>query len=272
MYRATAKGPAKESPPSEDPAELARFREEWKADLARHLQQARKVPPQEEKPPDIPQGTSRDAPPSSPPAFRRRPTITAEKRPEIASGPTVQRVLEANLSPQQSKALNIYRRAVIHEQNSELDEALRLYRQAFRLNEGVAKVYESIEYGSSLVIKQHIEHRRTVSSDKAVVDVTLAQNLAELHVSHPVAVTLPANHGVVTGTLASLVESWPSVLKFEPEDESRPVHLQMLPDELLVHVLQYLGTTALERFALVNRRACILSLDSALWRYAFLFL
>ncbi|EKM50500.1 uncharacterized protein PHACADRAFT_104974 [Phanerochaete carnosa HHB-10118-sp] len=170
----------------------------------------------------------------------------------LRPGPT------ASLSPSATKALEIYEKAVAHEQRSELDEALRLYRQAFRIHEDVARLYERSEY--------HSLHM------KASVDmVRLTYDMDKLHVSADssggIAVTLPAHHGVVTGTLAGIMAPWGLLdIKFEPEDEKEPVYLQTLPDELLVHILEFLNTTSLERFALVNRKARVLTLDSSLWR------
>ena len=72
--------------------------------------------------------------------------------------------------------------------------------------------------------------------------------------------------GFVTGTLASFVASWPAGLTFDPENELEGVPLQKLPDELLVHILMLLDHTTLERFATVNRKARVVTLDATIWR------
>jgi F-box protein 9 len=59
-------------------------------------------------------------------------------------------------------------------------------------------------------------------------------------------------------------------LSFEPEDERVLSPLQRLPDELLVHILSYLGAAAIEGFALVSRKARIITLDATIWRSDFL--
>ncbi|KZT09989.1 uncharacterized protein LAESUDRAFT_711829 [Laetiporus sulphureus 93-53] len=66
--------------------------------------------------------------------------------------------------------------------------------------------------------------------------------------------------------LASILASWPQDLAFEPEDEKQATPLQRLPNELLVHILRCLNITTLERFALVNRKARVVSLDISIWR------
>ena len=180
------------------------------------------------------------------------------------------------LLPEQEKSLEIYKRAVTHEQRGEIDDALRLYKQAFRIHEDVARIYERqeslpsniIEIDSSPIRIQR-EGKRTLSE---LDTIRLTQDMSKLHVSSDSSVvnafSLPANHGVVTGTLASIISSWASLsLTFEREDETQPVHMQTLPDELLVHVLNFLDTTTLERFALIDRKARVLTLDSTIWRY-----
>ena len=77
---------------------------------------------------------------------------------------------------------------------------------------------------------------------------------------------------VVTGTLSTIIRFFPQHLRFEPENENEPVLLNRLPDELLVLIVRNLDHTSVERFAAVNRKARILSLDSVIWRYAYLFL
>lgn len=248
--------------------ELARFRAEWKADLNMRLKQAwgedREPPQRADVLSSLVTITQDPASPTQPKRIVRPPyyPVGASHAPGPSRGPGITEPLH----PTHAKALDIYRQAVAHEQRSEVDEALRLYKQAFRIHDDVARLYERLEF-HSLQIKRVDGPRAAV--DPAVASV--ANGLDKLHLSSDaaggVAVTLPANHGVVTGTIANLIAKWTSdALKFEPEDETQPVHLQTLPDELLVHMLDYLDTMALERFALVNRKARVLTLDSTLWR------
>ena len=69
-----------------------------------------------------------------------------------------------------------------------------------------------------------------------------------------------------TGLLADLISEFPSDLAFEPEDERTASKMALLPDELIVHMLMSLDPSAIERFAAVNRKARMLSLDSSIWR------
>ena len=72
--------------------------------------------------------------------------------------------------------------------------------------------------------------------------------------------------GVVTGTLASVIAGFPHDVSFQPEDETQGVPLNMLPDEILVHILLMVDVTTLERFATVSRKTRLLTLDSGIWR------
>lgn len=180
------------------------------------------------------------------------------------------------LLPQQIRSLDIYRRAVTHEQRGELDEALTLYRQAFKIHEDVARLYDRQEFHSLRIVpvdRSSIRGQCEAQDVPGEPDILrLTQDLDRLHVTSDsaigVAVTLPANHGVVTGTLASVMSPWGLLtLTFEPEDERQPLHLRNLPDELLVHILTFLDIIALEYFGLVDRKARVLTLDSTLWRY-----
>ena len=72
--------------------------------------------------------------------------------------------------------------------------------------------------------------------------------------------------GVVTGTLASVIAEFPHDVSFQPEDETQGVPLNMLPDEILVHILLMVDVTTLERFATVSRKTRLLTLDSGIWR------
>jgi F-box protein 9 len=72
--------------------------------------------------------------------------------------------------------------------------------------------------------------------------------------------------GIVTGTLANLVANFPETLSFEPEIEQELVPLRKLPDELLVMILRKLDPTSIERFAIVNRKARIIALESTIWK------
>lgn len=75
--------------------------------------------------------------------------------------------------------------------------------------------------------------------------------------------------GVVTGTLAELISDFSEDSSFEPQDDQASVPLRKLPDELLVMILRKLDPTSIERFAAVNRKSRIVTLESSIWKWAF---
>lgn len=204
------------------------------------------------------------------------PTLTAvsptfpQTAPSV-SGPSVSKdPASLPLPLKLRKALKIYQQAVLHEQRSELDDALRLYRQAFRLDENVAKVYERFEFHARTRHEGTAKPPDPVHAPKLPPSHAkrksdggdeITEDFNKLTLGKP-----PPAYGVATGTLAHIVASWPSNTSFEPEDETKPVHIRVLPEEILVHVIQYLDVSALERFASVNRKTRILTLDSTTWR------
>lgn len=251
--------------------ELAKFREEWKAEVRQRKSNAvstaststfaAQAPPEPEVQhsehvrrelprfvPHVPPSSFADVEPASSSA----PAVSAKSK-DPASMP---------LPPKLSRALEVYEQAVLHEQRSELDEALRLYRQAFRMDENVGKVYERLEHHSRIRTEGASARAHDTSghakkkSDGGIDNVI--EGLGRFSFGKSTA--------VATGTLAHLVADWPSNLTFEPEEETEPIFIRVLPDELLVHILQFLDVTALERFASINKKARILSLDSSIWR------
>ncbi|KAL1740863.1 hypothetical protein HDZ31DRAFT_46621 [Schizophyllum fasciatum] len=159
-----------------------------------------------------------------------------------------------HLNPKLTAALDVYRRAVQAEQRSALDDALSLYRQAFRMEPNIDRLYQREEMILAML---------DPPPAPPPADAALAEQMQRSLVLQPV--PTPA-HGVVTGTLASVIAGFPPDTAFEPEDETQPVPLNLLPDEIIVHILRMLDVTALERFASATRRTRLLSLDSGIWR------
>jgi F-box protein 9 len=137
----------------DDTAELARFRQEWLAELRlRKAELSGTVA-------DTGTGTGTGTVPISVESTRQsQPPLLGTKEPirqtlkengsALAREAVPSRCIRAThpalnkdgriassfqISKALESALNLYRRAVLHEQRSELDQALLLYRQAFRL-------------------------------------------------------------------------------------------------------------------------------------------
>lgn len=80
----------------------------------------------------------------------------------------------------------------------------------------------------------------------------------------------PQTQAIVTGTFGALVASFldqePGRLTFKPEDETQPVALNNLPEEILVEIIHLLDPTSIERFAGVAKKARVVTLESSIWR------
>lgn len=266
-----------QSDSQEDPEELARFREQWKEEVRRKKEAVLAQTPQS---PNLDNGSTsqpdRKLSEAKLPSNEPHPPPTTSRvilGPNIANDispvpkPLSTEAKNIELTPKLRVAVDVYRDAVTHEQRSDLDQALVLYRKAFRMEPNVDKIFHMLE-AQQLASRPH-HHGRRGSIGKQGDGSTIPLDLGSLEISPsipPVVVKLPANHGIVTGSLASLISSWPSTLVFEREEEKDPIPISFIPDEILVYVLSCLDVTSLERFALVNRKARIVSLDSSLWR------
>ncbi|KAH7335449.1 hypothetical protein B0J17DRAFT_670236 [Rhizoctonia solani] len=190
--------------------ELDRFREQWKQEI-RERTTGEPLSPTN-------QSSSSNAP-SSPP------------RPRTRQSP-----------------IDIYAEAVEREQRGELDEALDLYRRAFRLDPHVDRAYQ---------------YRSASDAFKSLTLAPVKSSTTQLPKPEPIHVSATSTHSIRT-----LISAFPpaSELAFLPEDERQPVPIAHVPDELLLHVLKLLDVPSIERFALVCRRARVLTVDPDLWR------
>jgi F-box protein 9 len=168
-------------------------------------------------------------------------------------------------------ALGVYARAVKHEQAGKLDEALRLYRQAFRMDSNVDKMYHLREKRAARTLEATAPTTTSPELHKGKEAVISVRSGSDAIAPHAVQTKPPSStpqhlDRQISGLLADIVASFPQPLSFEPEDERAPLPVQWLPDELLVHILRYLGVTAIERFARVSRKARMITLDTTIWR------
>ncbi|KAG1767199.1 hypothetical protein EV702DRAFT_761225 [Suillus placidus] len=261
--------------PEQEPAELARFREQWKAEVRERLGQSQATTSGAQTQP-VPGASGAAAERAVSPARSDASakaaiitnTLSASRGPAthvVAGAPTVTAHAshgQSHLSSNLAHAVEVYRKAVFHEQHSQLDEALQLYRQAFRLDANVDRAYfieeQRTQQRSSTQPASHKKVPSTVSVDGVTWDV---QKLKVHQDSKD-------KSFVTSGFLAQVLENFPENLVFEPEDEKEGLPpINLIPDELLLQILRILDYTTIERFAAVSRKARVLSLDSAIWRY-----
>ncbi|PFH51804.1 hypothetical protein AMATHDRAFT_141654 [Amanita thiersii Skay4041] len=235
-----------------DTSELAKFREEWRAEVQQRRTAANLATSHPQPPPS----------PTKPYELKQRTSTTIAAAPSAHETPVPKIYVNAT-APSQThvSALEIYRQAIQHEQQGLLDNALALYRQAFRMDAHVDRAYSRDEKLAAVFSsQQHILPKTSPDADKTIID-RLSQDL-----SH--AVTISTNKaGITIGALAQLVSTFSHQLTFEPEDEKQPLWLRSLPDEMIVAILRMLDITSIERFAAVCRKARVVSLDATLWRH-----
>ncbi|KZV65163.1 hypothetical protein PENSPDRAFT_655974 [Peniophora sp. CONT] len=237
-----------------DSEELRRFREQWKAELHRTKQADGATPH------DAQGSTStRQVAPANAP-------IAGASNAPVAPADT------------ELRALELYQAAVNAEDTGRHAEAARLYSQAFRLapgldstmfgytkEESAGKQAHSSGLATSPVLGSKA-HGKKPSVGRASVDGIVGGMEAVKLTSAAHGVHAHDHHAQLPGALAGILRSFPESLEFLPEDENEPVPLEQLPDELLVYVMCHLDATAIERFATVNRKARLVTLDSHIWR------
>ena len=282
MQSPSGQGAPKDVPETDD---LKRFREAWREEV----RMKKGVPGTISSNTKKTLIASEDAGPSgATPVLPQIPDSLPTSTNEITSGhseedtrPTSHLAAAIATNNTRSPAVAIYRQAVLHEQKGELDEALHLYRQAFRREPNVDKLYHQEERLGAFLANQAQNGDRkregTGTGKKAEIDLLSIEMLSE-NVKHTLAFQDKTAEGVgkgdkrrsrgdsVSNRLTSIVKRFPDQLTFEPEDEKEPVHLNLLPDEMIVHVVKNLDPTSIERFAAVNRKARLISLDASLWK------
>ncbi|KAJ3763829.1 hypothetical protein EV360DRAFT_32783 [Lentinula raphanica] len=179
--------------------------------------------------------------------FREEWKAEVKRRKEVAERRTDSTQAHSSESSVRS-AVSIYREAVLHEQRGELEEALQLYRAAFRREAKVDILYEREEMLGAIIAQQIVASAS--SPEKA----------------EPLDPLITPKVVLAGNGLGSVLHSFPQELAFEPEDEDEPIYFSLLPDEMIIHILKILDPSSLERFASVNRKARIISLDSSIWR------
>ncbi|KAA1470230.1 hypothetical protein DENSPDRAFT_774385 [Dentipellis sp. KUC8613] len=256
----------------EDPEELKRFREQWKDEVRRKRQGKEK---EREEPKQVAHSAS-SAEPIPPTSVTSQETLWPDTDVKSTYAPSVSEVSVASSSTAvsatfvsngahlvRSRALDVYTRAVHCEQASQLDEALGLYRQAFRMDPDVDRAYAFVQRQAEVMhaVADRPAHRKSapVSSSPEVHEITEAVKVLKPP-------STENNRWTTSGTLASLLETFEHPLSFEPDDEGQACAFNSLPDELVSHVLSYLGPTSIERFAAVSKKARVLTLDPLIWR------
>lgn len=239
----------------EESLELARFREAWKEEVRQRRPTRQPNPPPQNVTSIVSTASGNGGSNANQPAVRL-PSHPVPSSACASTAPGHAFKGETQLSHPLARAVEIYRSAVRLEQEGLLDDALRLYRQAFCLEPNVDRAYFSEEQrlqrlATTQPVTASRSHQKTASFEKreANFSTTRAEN-------HP-----------TSGVLANVVADFPTgSLTFTSDNEHEGATLGLIPDELLLRILRSLDTTTIERFATVCRKARVLSLDSLIWR------
>jgi F-box protein 9 len=181
------------------------------------------------------------------------------------------------------KAVEAYAKAVEHENTGQLNEALHLYRKAFKLDDRVERAY------NSAIVKEE-ERNQAVAEDTQVVDpglpVTATPPPIEPYVFRTHTQLAPDYHSPArriartSGDGDDIHAEWNDPLTriinkfeedlfavdFEPEEEKWPVLLSRLPDEVVENVVFFLDVQSVERFALTCKKARLLTRVAPVWK------
>ncbi|KAI9456950.1 hypothetical protein HD554DRAFT_2144238 [Boletus coccyginus] len=249
-------------------AELRHFREQWREEVRLRRgeqqlqvqQQGTAAEPSQHKV-SSPEANARSHVPPRAALPETEVKLSATSVPSASYWPALHTPhAQSPLSGTIGRAVEIYRSAVQHEQESDLDEALRLYRHAFRLNPDVDRVYFKEEQRLQQLGRTIISlgHKKTASASRGEgTEGKEGRTMWPAEGKESV---------YMNGILSKVLECFPEVLTFEPEDDREGVPINMIPQELLLSILRNLDTMTLERFATVSRKARILSLDPSIWR------
>jgi F-box protein 9 len=246
--------------------ELKRFREEWRAEVRKKK---------------IVQTNQSDSNPPSGPSTSPIDTLVEATRNfkfSVSSKPVAPELrvsthapIDFSLPKKLEDALRVYTQAVLLEQQGDLDTAVTLYRQAFRLDANVDKIYHRQEMVRIIKTEHEAKHDLQPSSEPLNPLLGLSDSNVVKHASEAVPLLPvpkpPAAAPQVTGTLRRLIAAFPLNLQFEAEEEAEATPLDTIPDELVVRILRNLDPTSIERFASMSRKARIISLDASLWRF-----
>ncbi|KAH8104051.1 hypothetical protein BXZ70DRAFT_924156 [Cristinia sonorae] len=267
-----------------DPEEqLAKFREEWKAEVRRRRGEATGItqPVLAEDGHTQPSGSGSSSAkgkelqqqqPAVQIARVFEETQTPNHPKPVVTGRQQQQpeVVKVELVPRQRSALEVYQRAIACEQRGELDEALQLYRKAFRVYDDVDRLFTHMGEAN---VKALLGSFHTTAGSGSRIKSKRKMQITEEAVRPLDAFALdgktgPGLGGYITGTLAKILSGWEEPLRFLPEEgrEREPTPIAVVPDEVLVHILSMLDVSTLERFATVNRKARVLTLESSIWR------
>ncbi|KAK4685981.1 F-box protein 9, partial [Tremellales sp. Uapishka_1] len=275
--------------------ELVKFRQEWKQEVLSKKNGAGAGP------------SSRKEVSPSKAAKRTSPLPTMSSLlpdlDEIQPGPSRPKIPSKQPAlKEKESAVQLYAKAVENEQSGRLNEALMLYRKAFKLDgglslldpcfakltndaiDGVERAYAKQVAAATALAKDAVEEARSVAPSSADVVSSAApidepysfERHIQLHPDYeksapPLPIAPSAKLSITTrcSPLTTIFRSLPvptSDLVFLPQDEDLPLPLASLPHELMEPILSHLDVGSLERFGSTCWKARYLTSRAQAWQ------
>ncbi|OCF60933.1 hypothetical protein L486_00577 [Kwoniella mangroviensis CBS 10435] len=195
---------------------------------------------------------------------------------------------------ERESAIQIYQRAIESEQSGKLNEALMLYRKAFKLDDDIDRTYAISLKNKSTAIAQDSKFQETelpptpsssdiISSKPPSIEpysfarhIQTAPDYEKTHLPAPASTTTslpalsrPAESVYPISPLTRMFNnlSIPSnELTFHPDEEELPCPITKLPNELFEPILMNLDVTSIERFGSACWKSRWLTHVSLAWR------
>nr|XP_019046593.1 hypothetical protein I302_05343 [Kwoniella bestiolae CBS 10118]OCF25523.1 hypothetical protein I302_05343 [Kwoniella bestiolae CBS 10118] len=210
-------------------------------------------------------------------------TFTPFKAPSSINRPAR---FNGSIAPEGTEsAIQIYQRAIESEQSGKLNEALILYRRAFKLDDDVDRTYaRSLKSKSLSSSVQHPSSDADIPPTPSSTDIISPapptiepysfarhiQTAPDYEKSHPPpSLPTPTTQTTSLSPLTKLFNDLPvppSELSFQPEEEELPCPITKLPSELFEPILMNLDVTSIERFGSACWKSRWLTHVSLTWR------
>ncbi|WWD17034.1 hypothetical protein CI109_101471 [Kwoniella shandongensis] len=197
----------------------------------------------------------------------------------------------SHAAAEKERAVQLYAKAVEHEQSGKLNDALMMYRRAFKMDDDVDRLYarsvaKAAQSTSTTGTGDDDGPESTTPSSTDIVSASAPADEPysfQRHIQmqpdyvksnlpiHPDPRTVDEQLSTLAppSVLTRLLETLPvppQTLSFLPADEDLPIPISKLPAELLDPILAHLDVTSIERFASTCWRARYLTHVSNVWR------
>lgn len=181
-------------------------------------------------------------------------------------------------------AVEVYTQAVEAEQQGRLNDALKLYRQAFKMDDNVDRAYQRQARAKA----EAEAHTAAAAEEEGATsaDIVDPRGPSEQEYEFTRHIQLEADYArplAPTSRLTALIDKYAAAKavnpatgeewehsrfeEFAPQDLELPLPIANLPAEILDRIFRHLDVGAVERFGSTCWRARLLTGHSSLWHY-----